>query len=157
MEQPDVAASSIVGEIRARVRRPWAPSPRPDPLLSPMTADPNLGYLHRHWELRKTLEPARQRVPAGGVRGAVKVAFNRLNLGSLAPYLDEEQELLAHLVRLVDALAHRCDAIVAAQAAEIDSLRADLVELAARIEAAQVEAAQVEAAQVEAGPSADDG
>ncbi len=134
MEQSDVAAGSIVEEIRARARRPWAPSLRPDQSFAPMVADPNLGYLHRHWELRKTLEPASRRVPAGGVRGLVKVAFNRLSLGALGPYLEEEQELLAHLVRVVDALAHRCDAIVAAQAAEIDSLRADLVELAARIE-----------------------
>ena len=99
-----------------------------------MAADPNLGYLHGHWELRRALEPAGRRIPAGGLRGLVKVAFNRLNLGSLAPYLEQEQELVAHLVRMLDALARRCDAIVAIQAAEIDSLRADLVELASRLD-----------------------
>lgn len=135
MEQPDVVAGKVIEELRAGLRRaPWTSSSASDEELSPMVADPNLGYLHSHWELSRALEPAVRRIPRGGWRGWVKVAFNRFNLVSLAPYLEQEQELMAHMVRMLDALARRCDNIVATQAAEIDSLRADLVELASWIE-----------------------
>ncbi|MGH9128483.1 MAG: hypothetical protein ACRDY2_05845 [Acidimicrobiales bacterium] len=135
MERADLDARAMVEELRAEVAgRAWAPTPRPPSELRPMVADPGLAYLHRHWALRRTLEPSRRRIPAPGPRGVLKVLVNRLTFGSLAPYLDEEQELLAHAVRLLDALARRCDAIVEAQAAELDALRADMVELAARLE-----------------------
>lgn len=134
MEPSDLDAGELVGELRAELgARPWAPTPQPEPGLAPMAADPALAYLHRHWALRRTVEPG-SRVPFTGPRGIAKVLVNRAAFGVLRTYLDEEQELMAHSVRLLDALARRCDAIVEAQADELDSLRADMVELAARLE-----------------------
>lgn len=134
MEPNDVDAAAIVGDLRLTVTdRPWAPSPRSDPGLAPMAADAALAYLHRHWALRHTLEPIRRHIPVVGPRGAARAVLNRLTFKALRPYLDEEQELLAHTVRLLDALARRCDTIMESQAAELDALRADMVELAARL------------------------
>lgn len=133
MEPTDLDANELVRELRADLAaRPWAPTPRPELDLAPMAQDPALAYLHRHWPLRRTVEPGR-RLPLTGPRGVAKGLANRATFGVLRAYLDEEQELLANAVRLFDALARRCDAIVEAQAAELDALRADMVELSARL------------------------
>ncbi len=133
MERSDLDASQLVSQLRADLAaRPWAPTPPPRSDLAPMTATPALGYLHRHWSLRRSAEPDHQPF-LGGPKGVARGLVNRAAFGALRTYLDEEQELLANMVRLFDALARRCDAIVEAQAAELDTLRADVVELASRL------------------------
>lgn len=134
MEPADLDASGVVADLRAKVAaQRWNPSPPPESDLTPMLADPALAYLHRHWALRRTLEPLRRRFPVVGLRGAARALLNRVAFEALRPYLDEEQELLAHTVRLLDSLARRCDAMAENQAAELDAIRADMVELAARL------------------------
>lgn len=131
MERADLDAGAVVDELRTQLRaRPWAPSPPPEAALGPMLEDPNLAYLHRHWALRRTLEPTGQRRPVTGLRSVAKAVLARLAFAALRPYLDQEQELLAHAVRLLDGLARRCDAMMADQARELDALRADLADLA---------------------------
>lgn len=134
MEPADLDAAGVVGDLRAKVSgQRWTPSPPPESDLTPMLTDPALAYLHRHWALKRTLEPLRRRFPVVGLRGAARALLNRAAFEALRPYLDEEQELLAHAVRLLDALARRCDAMAESHAAELDAIRADMVDLAARL------------------------
>lgn len=66
----------------------------------------SLEYLHRHWTLPDTFDPA----DAGpGLRGRIVALFGRLTFRVLGRYLHEERELIGHLVRVNEALEQRCD------------------------------------------------
>jgi hypothetical protein len=50
----------------------------------------------------------------GGVRGRIAGLAGRLTFRALGRYLHEERELLAHMVRMNEALARRCDELARA-------------------------------------------
>ena len=66
----------------------------------------SLEYLHRNWVLPDSFDAT----DAGrGLRGKVVALFGRLTFRVLSRYMAEERDLLAHMVRVNDALEHRCD------------------------------------------------
>jgi len=73
-----------------------------------MRSGADLAYLHGHWTLPDTFDPA---AAGGGVRGRLVTLIGRMTFRVLGPYLREERELLGHLVRINDALEQRCDAL----------------------------------------------
>ncbi len=66
----------------------------------------SLEYLHRHWALPDEFDP---KDGGGGIRGKVVDIFGRLTFRVLSRYLQEERELLSHLVRVNEALEQRSD------------------------------------------------
>ena len=66
----------------------------------------SLEYLHRNWVLPHEFDPT---VAGRGIRGRLVRVFGRLTFRVLGPYLDQERELLAHMVRVNEALERRCD------------------------------------------------
>ena len=66
----------------------------------------SLDYLHRNWVLPHKFDPV---VAGGGFRGRLIALFGRLSYRVLSPYLQQERELLGHLVRISETLERRCD------------------------------------------------
>jgi len=65
-----------------------------------------LEYLHRNWVLPDSFDSA----DAGaGLKGTVVTVFGRLTFRVLGRYLEQERDLLAHMVRVNEALEQRCD------------------------------------------------
>ena len=97
---------------RALVWEPLSPAPNLATWRQrPMRDEAALEYLHRHWALPDQPDAS---VAGGGVKGRVVALFARLAYRVLGPYLREERELLAHVVRITDALARRCDELTQA-------------------------------------------
>ncbi|MGP0107733.1 MAG: hypothetical protein ACLPR9_02495 [Acidimicrobiales bacterium] len=93
----------------------WAPLP-PAPATRrwsehPMTGEESLHYLHDHWALPDHVSGTET---GGGVRGRIAGLAGRLTFRALGRYLHEERELLAHMVRMNEALARRCDELARA-------------------------------------------
>ncbi len=65
-----------------------------------------LEYLHHHWTLPDSVDPA---ATGGGPRGKLVGLFGRLTFRVLGPYLREERALLSHLVQVNEGLEKRCD------------------------------------------------
>ena len=88
----------------------WTPLSPSDRLIvwrqRPMRDEEALEYLHQHWTLPDGPDAA---TFGGGLRGRLVGLFARLAFRVLGPYLRSERELLAHMVRMNDALARRCD------------------------------------------------
>jgi hypothetical protein len=88
----------------------WEPLPPDDPARVQATDQTrtrsSLEYLHRHWALPDAFDPADV---GGGVRGRIVSMFGRLTYRVLGRYLREERDLLAHVVRVNEALQRRCD------------------------------------------------
>jgi hypothetical protein len=88
----------------------WEPLPPDDPARVKTTDQArtrsSLEYLHRHWTLPDAFDPADA---GGGPRGKVVGLFGRLTFRVLGRYLREERDLLAHVVRVNEALERRCD------------------------------------------------
>lgn len=93
----------------------WTPAPPEDltALLSPMQADHELQALHERWALPDRLASAQA---GSGWKRLLLRPFGRLVFRVLGPYLGAERELLAQLVRTLDALARRCDELTEAMA-----------------------------------------
>ncbi len=92
----------------------WEPLPPDDPAqfkeLERTRIRASLEYLHHHWALPDSFHPG----DAGtGIRGRVVGFFGRLTFRVLGRYLREERDLLAHLVRVSEALEQRCDELSA--------------------------------------------
>ena len=66
----------------------------------------SLEFLHHHWALPDHFDPS---VAGGGLRGKIFALFGRLTYRVLGPYLRQERDLLAHMVRVNEALERRCD------------------------------------------------
>ncbi|MHB1486861.1 MAG: hypothetical protein ACYCS7_09420 [Acidimicrobiales bacterium] len=103
----------------------------------PMMEHPDLAHLHAQWA--KTDNPAL----ASGLRSALKsgrptrllgALVERVALAVLQPRLDEQRRLLAHLVRLNEALARRCDSLARGQQNSTEYLLAQMVDLSAHLE-----------------------
>lgn len=129
----------------------WSPLPPPadaDPTRAdtpgegpggwvPMMEHPDLALLHAQWARSDT--PA----PAAGVRAALRsghpsrlfgALVERVALAALGPRLDEQRRLLAHMVRLNEALARRCDSLARSQQNSTEYLLAQMVDLSAHLE-----------------------
>ncbi|MHB8329882.1 MAG: hypothetical protein ACYDD6_09725 [Acidimicrobiales bacterium] len=111
MEETGVDPRELLDRIKADSRRlAWEPLPPSNAIglwrQRPMRDEEPLEYLHRNWALRDHVDPG---AVGGGLRGRVVSVFARLTFRVLGPYLREERELLARVVRMNDALARRCD------------------------------------------------
>jgi hypothetical protein len=87
----------------------WAPLP-PDDAPASIKNDQalnksSLDYLHQHWALPDSFDAS---AAGGGTRGKIVGLFGRLTYRVLGPYFREERGLLAHLVRVNEALEQRC-------------------------------------------------
>ncbi len=120
MEQLAAEARAVVTQLRKRVtarRARWQPRPLPaPPVRLPMTADPALEYLHRHWAL-----PDGPAAPPPGPlwKRLLWRVVGRFVFGTLSAYLHQERELLSRVVQVCDTLAKR-----------VDTLEADIEQLA---------------------------
>ena len=110
MGSPPIDPEELLQRIRTEHRQlRWTPLP-PDPVGSAGTGEQvrsqeGLDYLHRNWMLPDSYEdPGRP-----GVRAKVSARLGRFVYLVLGPYLRAERDLLAHMVRVNDALEKRCD------------------------------------------------
>jgi hypothetical protein len=109
-------ARELIERVRAESRASrWMPLPPSDvpAARSPVREDESLHYLHRHWRLPDRPDPADA---ADGFKGRVIHLFGRLTFRVLTPYLRQERELIARMVRMDDALARRYDELAEAVA-----------------------------------------
>jgi hypothetical protein len=87
----------------------WEPLP-PHSIRSPGSDQGrnrrSLDYLHAHWALPDSPDAGAM---GGGLRGRALSLFGRLTFRVLGRYLRDERELLAHMVRVNQALELRCD------------------------------------------------
>jgi hypothetical protein len=125
MSEHALDARELLSRVEAARRSDrWTPAPPEDlaALLSPMQADRELRALHDRWALPDRLAPGQT---GSGWKSLVLRPFGRLVFRVLGPYLGAERELLAQMVRTLDALARRCDELTEAmarrQAAEAES------------------------------------
>jgi hypothetical protein len=136
MDGDPVPVRALVEELRQRARDVVLgrrrPGERLEP-LEPLASHPSLAYLHRHWALKRTLDTAAVPVPRRDPKGAARVLGRRALVALLGRYLDEEQELLANVVRVEDALAKAVDELAERQRWLLDALEADLRDLASAL------------------------
>jgi hypothetical protein len=139
VEELPLEARSLTGRVRASLRGTRPSSWQPSASLGAdafgrrqlLVVNDNLRWLHHHWDLHGTLAgPPAQRGP----KGRVKLLIWRVVRSSLNRYFEEEQDLLANIVRTVDVLAKRIDDIEADNERIVGALRAELVDLASSFE-----------------------
>jgi len=87
----------------------WAPLP-PDPVRPGGTGEQvrsqeSLDYLHKNWVLPTGIDE----LGRPGLRGKVIGRLGGFVYSVLGPYFRAERDLLAHMVRVNDALEKRCD------------------------------------------------
>lgn len=111
MGQPALEPEEILERIKAKhqVLR-WAPLP-PDEVRRTKELDHSRGkqsldYLHQHWAIADTFDPA---TAGAGPRGRIVGLLGKLTFRVLAPYFQEEREFFSHLVRVNEVLEQRCD------------------------------------------------
>jgi type II secretory pathway component PulJ len=131
---PDEAAGggtmTVPGAARPGRRTSWRPAATLptglwDAKREPMVVTEVMRWLHQHWDLTA----ARNQNPQGtDPRARARLLAWRLVRPCLERYFQEEQDLLANLVRAVDALAKRVDALAADQARLLGAVRSDLVD-----------------------------
>jgi hypothetical protein len=108
--EPTVDPEEYLQRLKAdhRVLR-WAPLPPSDTRRTIKNEQAlnksSLDYLHQHWALPDNFDPSQA---GGGTRGKIVGLFGRLTYRVLGPYFREERGLLAHLVRVNEALEQRC-------------------------------------------------
>jgi hypothetical protein len=114
-ERYDVGSPPIDPEVLLRRIRTehrsmrWSPLD-PNPVQSGATGEQvrsqeSLDYLHHNWMLPATYEdPGRP-----GLRAKLSSRLGRFVYSVLGPYFRAERDLLAHTVRVNDALEKRCD------------------------------------------------
>jgi hypothetical protein len=114
-----VEVRDLMERIRKRVRSAASDEwPAPTEDRPPLAGSRNLAHLNRHWVIEDPVQAAtptprkmlRALVPQR-LRQSVKRVFRDFVFASLEPYLLEEREFLAHLVKLLNETATRVDAI----------------------------------------------
>ena len=134
MGQPALDSEKLLERLRNEHRvLKWEPLP-PDTSRSAPKGDQvrsaeSLAYINANWVL-----PHEYEAPGGaGVKARIVAFFGALTFRVLGPYLRAERDLLSHMVRINNALEHRCDELtmrceqlsqdmVARQAAEARNL-----------------------------------
>ena len=122
MGEAALGASELVEQVRERANRlAWTP-PAHEPLERtldrPRLHDhPGLTYAHRHWAL-----PDHSSETGRGPKAWVRRIVGRFVFYALRHYLQEERDLIGHLVRLNDDLAQRCDELTEAHRELLDEL-----------------------------------
>lgn len=116
MEEGELDPRELLERLHADKRTlVWTPLAPAGNLVTwrqrPMRDEEALEYLHRHWALPDQPDAA---VAGRGLRGRLVAVFARLAFRVMGPYLRSERELFAHLVRMNDALARRCDELAEA-------------------------------------------
>ena len=112
LEQPATDPEEFLRRLKEEHRMlQWEPLPA-EGIRSPDTNQvrnrASLEYLHSHWVLPESFDPD----DAGrGIRGRMLSLFARLTFQVLVRYLHDERQLLAHMVRVNQALEQRCDAL----------------------------------------------
>ncbi len=125
MGQPALDPEEFLRRLKAehQVLR-WEPLPpqNPQPFSGSgqVRSRDSLDYLHANWALPDSYDPA---MVGGGGRGKLIGLFGRLTYRVLGPYLRKERDLLAHLVRVNEALERRCDDL----AARVQQLNEDIL------------------------------
>lgn len=123
---------------------PLAPDdPRRPPVGEAVRTRESLEFLHHHWALPDSFDGAGA---GSGLRGKVIGVVGRLTYRVLGRYLREERELLAHMVRVSDALERRCD--------ELDQRCRQLADNAVNRQVAEAENQAILAAWLHAEPPA---
>lgn len=136
MEEVPVEAPAGRGTVTARRRTSWQPAATLpaglwDAKRELMVVNEVIRWLHQHWDLTA----ARDENPQGtDARARARFLTWRLVRPCLERYFREEQDLLANLVRAVDVLAKRVDALAADQARLLGAVRSDLVDAVAHCE-----------------------
>ena len=111
MAQSDLDPEAILERLRAKQHiLQWQPLP-PNLKRGSQAGEQSrnrgsLEYLHHNWTLPDHFD---RTSAGGGFRGRVIGLFGRLTYRVLGPYFRQERELLAHVVRVNDALEQRCD------------------------------------------------
>ena len=102
----------------------WQPIP-PDEMRTPTGEGrpdrSSLEYLHGHWALRDEYDP---NDAGGGLRSRLVTVFGRLTFRVLRSYLQDERQLLSHVVRTNEALAQRCEEL----SVRVDQLSKDMID-----------------------------
>lgn len=114
MDERAVDARELLDRVRQENRAArWLPLPPTDlpATRNPAREDESLYYLHKHWALPDTFDGS---TAGGGIKGRMLRFLGKLTFRVLGPYLREERELLAHMVRSNEALARRCDELTQA-------------------------------------------
>ncbi|MGH9028713.1 MAG: hypothetical protein ACRDV4_03770 [Acidimicrobiales bacterium] len=112
MDERTLDAKELIADTRTAGLTPplWVPLAPADGLETwrrwPMKDDESLDYLHHNWVLANELDP---QVTGSGLKGRLIRVIGRIVFRVLGPYLREERELIAHFVRMNDALARRVD------------------------------------------------
>jgi type II secretory pathway component PulJ len=142
MEEVPVEARALVdtmtSSLRSKRRTTWQPpATLPaglwDTRRELMVVNEVVRWLHQHWDLTAARN---QNPPGHDARARARLLAWRLVRPCLERYFQEEQDLLANLVRAVDALAKRVDALAADQARLLGAVRSDLVDAVAHCEEA---------------------
>lgn len=97
--------------------------------VSAVAQDPNLAWLHRNWQLPPLAPPPAGRLRPSNARDWVAVRIVRIALHYLGPYLAQNQNIVAHMVRLHEAIALRSDAVNEREDRHYRELRGELNEL----------------------------
>ncbi len=95
-----------------------------------MIDNADLGRLHDMWARTESQSP----VAARGPRSVARVVMERAVMAVLKPRLDEQREILAHMIRLNDALARRCDALAKALEVQARQSLDQMVDLSAYVD-----------------------
>lgn len=96
---------------RSLVWQPLGPSPQLTHWRQrPMSDEVALEYIHRSWALPDQPDAS---IAGGGLKGRFRRVLARIVFRILGPYLRSERDLLAHMVRMHDAVARRCDELAA--------------------------------------------
>ena len=141
MEELPIEARALAGTMTTALRVPRPSSWKPSATLpielwearrELLQVNELLRWLHEHWNLG----PARDASPPAGrgARSRVRQIAWRAVRPCLERYFLEEQDVLANLVRMVDVLAKRVDALAANQSRLLGAVRTDLVDVAGHLE-----------------------
>jgi hypothetical protein len=134
--EPRALADTMTSSLRSPRPSSWRPAATVpaglwDAKRELMVVNETLRWLHEHWDM----SDARNANPQGNdAKARARMMAWRAVRPCLEPYFQEEQDVIANLVRIVDALAKRVDALASDHARLLGAVRADLVDAAGHFE-----------------------